>query len=77
MWFHLNPVHPNDFTVIEREENKVHLRFSKRKVSCKSHHSDAMDTGLAGTQQKLLVMFKAQKPLTRNGRNLLNQHAIF
>ena len=66
MRLHLNTVHPNDFATMEKEESEADSSSSKRKAASKSQHSEAMDTGLLGTQQKLPAMFEAQKPLTRD-----------
>ena len=56
----------NDFATMEKEENEANLSWSKRKAASKSHHSEVMNTGLKGMQQKLPAMFEAQKPLTRD-----------
>ena len=51
---------------MEKEENEASSTSSKRKVASKLNRSEAMDTGLAGAQQKLPALFEAQKPLTKN-----------
>ena len=65
---------------MEKEESKADLSSSKQKAASKSQHSEAMDIGLTGTQQKLPAMFETQKPLTRDNlkwKNLLMPYATF
>ena len=63
IWLHLNIAHPSDFT---QEENEASSTLSKKKAASKSSHSEAMDTGQTGAQQKLPAMFEAQKPLNKS-----------